>query len=71
MICVCQERGVVCSGIRGILAGSPNKQGSRIIEKCDACNRFLSDEAAGLWYATARGGASHYDKQTRVLWCPR
>jgi hypothetical protein len=71
MKCVCEERGVVRSGIRGILAGPPNNYGCRIMEKCDACDRFPSDESAGLWYASAKGGASRYDKQARVIWCPK
>ncbi len=71
MICVCEENGAVRSGIRGILAGPVNKHGCRIVEKCDACNRFSSDEAAGLWYARTKGGTSCYDKHTRVIWCPR
>ncbi len=71
MKCVCEESGAVRSGIRGILAGPPNKYGSRIMEKCDACDRFPSDESAGLSYARAKGGASRYDKRTRVIWCPK
>jgi hypothetical protein len=71
MKCVCEKSGVVRSGIRGILAGPPNKRGCRIVERCDACTRFSSDEVAGLWYAWAIGGTSRYDKQTRVIWCPK
>ena len=71
MTCVCEESGVVRSGIRGILSGPPTKYGCRIMEKCDACNLYSSDEAAGLWYARANGGTSRYDKRTRVIWCPR
>jgi hypothetical protein len=71
MLCVCEQSGAVRSGVRGILAGPPNKQGYRVMEKCDACNRFSSDEAAGLWYALVKGGTSRYGKRTRVIWCPK
>jgi hypothetical protein len=71
MMCVCEESGEVRSAVRGILAGPPNNRGNRVIERCDTCKRFSSDEAAGLWYARAKGGTSRYSygRQTRVLWC--
>jgi len=71
VICVCEQDGTVCSGVRGILAGPPTKKGCRVVEKCDSCDTFSSDEAAGLWYAKLKGGASRYDKRTRVIWCPK
>ena len=71
MACVCEDVGTVSSGVKGILAGPSNKHGYRIVERCDACERFSSDEAAGLWYALVKGGTSRYGTQTRVIWCPK
>lgn len=68
--CKCQNPGTVHSGVRGILAGPPDQTGSRYIERCDICERFCSDEAAGLEYANLKGGGSRFDKSQRVLWTP-
>lgn len=70
MRCECQKHGALYSGVKGILLGSANEAGRRCIERCDACERFHSDEAAGLQYARIKGGSCRYDKQQRVLWSP-
>jgi hypothetical protein len=73
--CCCEDAGTVRSGIKGILVGPPSDMGrSQIIEKCDACERFDSDEAAAVYYATSKGGAARYSKsgnRLKVLWSPR
>lgn len=68
--CECEKPGTVSSGLRGILAGPPDKQGRRFIERCDACERFYSDEGAGLEYARIKGGGSGYAGRQQVLWTP-
>lgn len=70
MRCECEKLGTVSSGVRGILAGPPDKHRRRCIERCDVCERFYSDEAAGLEYARIKGGGSSYDERRRVLWTP-
>jgi hypothetical protein len=70
MRCDCQKLGVLCSGVAGILSGVPNRRGRRYIERCDACERFHSDEVAGLEYARIKGGGCRYDESRRVLWSP-
>lgn len=70
MRCECQKPGVLCSGVIGILSSAPDKLGRRYIERCDACERFRSDEAAGLEYARIKGGGCQYDERQRVLWTP-
>ncbi len=70
MRCECQKPGAVYSGVTGILAGAPDEVGRRYIERCDACERFHSDEAAGLEYARTKGGGCRYDDCQRVLWTP-
>jgi hypothetical protein len=57
--------------VRGIVAGVPNKAGRRYIERCDTCQRFNCDVAAGLEYARVRGGGCKYDESQRVVWTPR
>ena len=68
MRCECQKQGIVNSGVNGILVGAPDATGQRYVERCDACERFYSDEAAGLEYARIKGGGCRYDKHQRVLW---
>lgn len=70
MRCECEEPGAVYSGLKGILAGPPDKTGRRYIERCDACERFHSDDAAGLEYARAKGGGCRYGERRRVRWSP-
>jgi hypothetical protein len=70
MKCVCRAKGAVFSGVPGILAGPPDKQQRRVVERCDSCQRFASDESAGLSYAKLKGGGSRYDDHGRVIWCP-
>ena len=48
----------------------PDQLGRRYIERCDACERFHSDEASGLEYARTKGGGCQYDERQRVLWTP-
>ena len=71
MRCDCEMPGAIYSGVRGIVAGAPDKAGRRYIERCDTCLRFDCDDAAGLEYARVRGGGSKYDERQRVLWTPR
>lgn len=68
--CECQNAGTIKSGVRGIVAGPPDKVGRRYIERCDTCARYYSDENAGLEYARLRGGGCRYDQSGRVLWSP-
>lgn len=70
MLCECQKPGVVRSGVRGVIHGPPDKLGRRYIERCDTCERFPSDEAAGLEYAKLTGGSCRYDDHQRLLWSP-
>jgi hypothetical protein len=69
MRCCCEEPGAIRSGLRGVLAGPSSNSGRRIVERCDTCRRFPSDEAAALWLARVRGGVARYDK-SRVVWSP-
>lgn len=71
MRCECEKPGTLYSGVIGILAGMPDSSGKRYVERCDACERFHSDEAAGLEYAQTKGGGSKYDVRKRVFWTPR
>jgi hypothetical protein len=71
MGCECERKGFVHSGIKGILAGSADKHGALVIERCDACERFHCDEAAAIHYATRRGGYLCYGSRAkRILWTP-
>jgi hypothetical protein len=70
MPCECQKPGAIYSGVKGIVAGTPDKKGRRYIERCDVCERFHSDQAAGLEYARIRRGGCRYDEHQRVLWTP-
>jgi hypothetical protein len=73
--CCCEDAGTVRSGIRGILVCPLGERSqSRVVERCDACARFDSDEAAAIYFATAKGGAAKYcklRKQLRIVWSPR
>jgi hypothetical protein len=75
MKCCCEEAGTVRSGLRGILACPLNDRArNHVIERCDACERFDSDEAAAIFFATLRGGSLRYSKlcnRLRILWSPR
>ncbi len=68
--CVCLEPGVLKSGIRGALAWPPYDNGVRHIERCDACERFPSDEVACKAYARVHGGWCGYDFSLKVVWVP-
>jgi hypothetical protein len=70
MRCECLKPGALYAGVNGILVGMPNKTGQRYVERCDACERFHCDEAAGLEYARINGGGCKYDERQRVLWTP-
>jgi hypothetical protein len=74
MKCCCQEEGFVRSGIRGILKCRSSRSLPRyVIERCDTCQRFRSDEAAAIYYATVRGGNVRYVRygsESRVIWSP-
>lgn len=67
--CVCLDRGLVNSGLRGVLAG-PIRGGARIIERCDACETYPSDETAALAYSSVFSGSCRYSADLRVLWFP-
>ena len=71
MHCECQKKGVLYSGVKGILTGPPDKAGTRYVERCDTCELFHSDAAAGLEYARINGGGCSYDRQQRVVWHAR
>ena len=68
--CVCQEPGVFNSGIKGILAGEPQDNGCRYVERCDTCERFDSDEAACKEFARLKGGRCCYDPDGVIVWFP-
>jgi hypothetical protein len=71
MGCECERKGLIHSGIRGILACPADKHGALVIERCDACERFHCDEAAAIHYATWRGGHLRYGPRAkRILWTP-
>lgn len=75
MKCCCEDAGTVRSGINGILGCPTSKaESGLVIERCDACERFDSDEAAAIHYATARGGVVRYSRcgnRLRIIWSPR
>jgi hypothetical protein len=68
--CVCQDRGSFECGIPGILAGLPFQDGVRYIERCDACERFASDDDAGFEYVRLKGGLCVLDCEKRMVWIP-
>jgi hypothetical protein len=68
--CECERPGSINSGVQGIVAGPPDKVGRRYVERCDACERYYSDEAAGLEYARVMGGGCGYDKHQHVIRTP-
>jgi hypothetical protein len=70
MRCECQKCGALYSGLIGVLAAVPDSRGRRYIERCDACERFHSDEAAALEYAKIKGGGCCYDGRHRIIWTP-
>jgi hypothetical protein len=67
---VCRDPGSFNCGLTGILAGLPYDNGLRYIERCDACERFDSDETACRAYALVHGGSCFYDFDLRVVWIP-
>jgi hypothetical protein len=71
MRCECQKPGTLNSGLKGILVSVPDKLGRRYIERCDACEVYHCDGAAGLEYARIRGGGCRSDKGELVLWTPK
>ena len=72
MKCCCEDTGTVRSGIKGILIGPLSNTGRKyVIERCDTCERFDSDEAAAIHYATTRGGTVRYSRcgnRPRIIW---
>ncbi len=44
--------------------------GRRYVERCDACERFVSDECAALEYAKIKGGGCRYDQHRKIIWAP-
>jgi len=69
-ICACQEPGVFNCGIKGILAGEPQDNGCRYVERCDTCERFDSDETACEEFVRIKGGRRRYDPDGVVVWFP-
>ena len=66
--CECEKSGTVRSGVPGIIAGGPDNEGRRYVERCDLCLRFKTDDDAGSEYARIRGGRCGYDKEKRAVW---
>jgi hypothetical protein len=73
--CCCEDAGTVRSGIKGILVCPLSDTGrTHVIERCDACERFNSDEVAAVHYATEKGGMVRYSifvNRLRIIWSPR
>ena len=69
--CECTQPGSLRCSIRGILAGPPQGETSRYVERCDTCKTFSCDEVAGLMYARINGGSCHYDRALVVVWKPK
>jgi hypothetical protein len=69
--CECTQPGSLRCSVPGVLAGPPQGDGSRYIERCDTCMAFSCDEVAGLMYARVNGGACQYDRALRVVWKPQ
>ena len=70
MKCCCESPGTINSGIRGVLAGPAIVDGQRIIERCDACERFSGDAEAAIYFASRKGGLLKLDEKARVIWFP-
>ena len=68
--CECEKSGTVRSSVYGIIAGPPDNEGGRYIERCDLCLQFESDGIAGLEYTRTMGGSCRYDEQQRTHWSP-
>src|SRR5579864_1088960 len=68
--CACIERGDFRSGLRGVLSGLVRRDGSRIIERCDSCERFESDAAACIAYTHVHGGSCGFGADLKVVWKP-
>ena len=69
--CVCTDPGSFRCSVPGILAGLPQENGQRYIERCDTCETFACDEVAGLVYALVNGGSCRYDRVLGVVWNPK
>ena len=69
--CECEKPGAVRSGVPGIIAGGPDKQGRRYVERCDLCLRFKTDYDAGSEYARIMGGRCEYNKEEYAVWSPK
>jgi len=69
-LCACQEAGLFNCGMLGVLAGLPQENGRRYLERCDTCQRYDSDEAACEAYAQVMGGRCSYDPEDSVIWIP-
>lgn len=46
--CDCELPGYFCCGVPGVLAHVENGQSTTPIERCDACERYASDEGAQI-----------------------
>ena len=68
--CVCLQPGSFNCGISGILAGLPQANGVRYVERCDTCKTFASDAAACKAYTLVHGGWCGYDLDLQVVWVP-
>jgi hypothetical protein len=68
--CVCRDPGAFNCQMTGVLAGLPNENGARYIERCDACETFGSDELACKAYASVYAGVCAYDLELKAIWIP-
>ena len=65
--CACQRPGPYYSGLPGILVGALRRRRFRIVERCDTCERFVSDEEAGEVYAAANSGSVRCNCRGRII----
>ena len=66
--CECEEAGTFNSGIKGTLVGALQDGNWRYVERCDACERFESDDEACAHYTSVLGGRCSHDLEGRALW---
>lgn len=69
--CVCQDPSPFNWVLPGILVGRPQNNGHRYIERCDACERFLSDEVACEIYVRLTGGRVGHDRYGKTVFIPK
>ena len=69
-LCGCEEPGMFYCGLLGILMGPPQCKGCRYVERCDMCERFVSDEDACAEVVRVKGGRCGHDPDGYVVWLP-